>query len=294
MQLSRKLLALALLFTILLAALPARSFAQDDDVDVSAEEDVTKSEYEEETDVDTEATVDDEQQQMYVMPAEDVTTWVQFLGVQDNNKFIAGEEVTALIGMHNSGQKTYNVSYIGAHLHSPYDQSFYVQNFTVRYTSALLPPRSEVTVEYRFRPDERLDALDYHLSGWLIYNDSSIPTPIIYRSLFVNATVETLERRAEWTAQSALAWTVGLVGFGAVAYAVAQSQGGASKLINTVVGAAGGKKSKKSRASSSSAAAKADGEPAASPSAGWEVKAYRPSTVQKAVGSKKHQKPSNK
>jgi len=295
MQLSRKLLALALLFTILLAALPARSFAQDDEVDVSADEDVSKSEYEEETDAD--ATVDDEQQQMYVMPAEDVTTWVQFLGVTDN-KFVAGEEVTALIGMHNSGQKTYNVSYIGAHLHSPYDQSFYVQNFTVRYTSALLPPRSEVTVEYRFRPDERLDALDYHLSGWLIYNDSSIPTPIIYRSLFVNSTVETLERRSEWTAQSAVAWTVGLAGFAVVAYAVAQSQGGAQKLINNVVGAAGGKKSKKSRASASTSApstgSKTDGEPTASPSAGWEVKAYRPATVQKAVGGKKHQKPSNK
>jgi hypothetical protein len=24
--------------------------------------------------------------------------------------------------MHNSGDKTYNVSYVGAHLHSPYDQ----------------------------------------------------------------------------------------------------------------------------------------------------------------------------
>jgi len=315
---------------------PARSFGQDDgDVDVSAEEDVSKSEYEEETDVETETSVDDEQQQMYVMPAEDVTTWVQFLGVQDNNKFIAGDEVTALIGMHNSGSKTYNVSYsenthgktahtenfqrqwwvltcaycpllcaacvcavsVGAHLHSPYDQSFYVQNFTVRYTSALLPPRSEVTLEYRFRPDERLDALDYHLSGWLIYNDSSIPTPIIYRSLFVNATVETIERRAEWTAQSALAWAVGLAGVGVVAYAVAQSQGGAQKLINTVVGAAGGKKAKKSRSSAtaSTAAVGADGEPAASPSAGgWEVKAYRPATVQKAVGGKKHQKPSNK
>ncbi len=156
-----------------------------------------------------------------------------------------------------------------------------------------------MTLEYRFRPDERLDALDYHLSGWLIYNDSSIPTPIIYRSLFVNQTVETLERRAEWTAQSAVAWTVGIAGVAVVAYAVAQSQGGASKLVNNLVGGKkGGKKSRSapSAAASASAGAKEDS-PSASPSAangGWEVKAYRPSTVQKAVGGKKHQKPSNK
>ncbi len=78
-------------------------------MEVSDEE--VKAEYEEETEVEIDsATVDDEQQQMYVMPAEDVTTWVQFLGVSDS-KFVAGEEVTALIGMHNAGEKTYNVSY---------------------------------------------------------------------------------------------------------------------------------------------------------------------------------------
>ena len=63
------------------------------------------------------------------MPSPDVATWVRFLGVQDN-KFVAGTEVTALVGMHNSGDKTFNVSYVGAHLHSPYDQNFYVRSQT--------------------------------------------------------------------------------------------------------------------------------------------------------------------
>jgi len=291
MQLSRKLLALALLAVILFAALPTRSAAQEDEVDVSDVDDGVKSEYDEDLDVDIESVVDADQQQMYVMPAPDVSQWVQFLGVSDN-KFVAGEEVVALVGMHNAGDKTYNVSYVGAHLHSPYDQSFYVQNFTVRWTSALLPPRSEVTIEYRFRPDERLDALDYHLSGWMIYNDSA-PTPIIYRSLFVNQTIEVVERRAEWTAQSAMAYTIGAVGIAVVAYVFLQNQGGASKVLSSLQGGKKSKSSRRSAAAEPTAASSPDA--AASPSsAGWEVKAYKPAAVSKAVGKKREQKPVSK
>ena len=42
----------------------------------------------------------DDEQQLYVMPAPDVQTYVKFLGISDN-KFVAGEEVTALVGLHN-------------------------------------------------------------------------------------------------------------------------------------------------------------------------------------------------
>ena len=176
-------------------------------------------------------------------------------------------------------------------------QSFYVQNFTVRWTSALLPPKSEVTLEYRFRPDERLDALDYHLSGWLIYNDSA-PTPIIYRSLFVNQTVEIVERRAEWTAQSALAYGLATVGIATAAYVFAQSQGGVGKAVASLTG---GKKksSRRSHVSSGSsdAAASPDASsnsPSSAAAAGWDVKAYRPASVSKAVGKKREQKPVSK
>lgn len=64
------------------------SSAKSDSVDVD-------NEYEEEVVEE----VDDEQQ-MYVMPAPDVQTYVKFLGISDN-KFVAGEEVTALVGLHN-------------------------------------------------------------------------------------------------------------------------------------------------------------------------------------------------
>lgn len=215
---------------------------------------------------------------MYVMPAADVQTYVKFLGVEDM-KFVAGDEVVALIGMHNSGDKTYNVSFVGAHLHSPYDLNFYVQNYTVRWTSNLLPPKSEVTVEYRFRPDEKLDPLDYHLSGWLIYNDTA-PTPIIYRSLFVNSTIEMLERRMEWNVQTVLTYTLASAGLGIAAYVFYQHS-----------------QSSRPRKSRSSASSVSDGVSAASSSlaaVGWDTKVYRPATVQKAVGGKKPKSASKK
>lgn len=152
---------------------------------------------------------------------------------------------------------------------------------TVRWTAALLPPQSEVTVEYRFRPDERLEPLDFLLSGWVIYNDTSA-TPVIYRSLFVNQTVEVTEKRAEWTIQSALTYTLLAAGAAIVAYVVMQAQGST---------AAKGKKSRSSVAAPAAAAAVAtpDHDSVAAAPAAWDVKVYRPGQ-QKAVGAKRAQK----
>jgi hypothetical protein len=256
--------------------------AQDDsEVEVADDDNAPSESYGDEESIELE----EQGPQQYVSPAQDVSTWVKFIGVPEQDKFIAGDEVTALIGLHNSGQTTYNISYVGAHLHSPYDEKFYVQNFTVRWLAALLPPQSEVTVEYKFRPDEKLETLDFLLSGWLIYNDSQ-PTPVIYRSLFHNSTIEVQERRFGWNLQSALTYALGFAGVAVVGYAIAQQQGGVGKLTQSVLG----KKSKKSRRDPA-ASPEAEGSPVA---AGWETKVYKPAAVQKAVGSKKSQKPPSK
>lgn len=268
-MLSKRLLALAFLFAVLFAALPSFSVADSDavelDLSTDAEADATTpdvsveevDEYEEVEEVE----VEEAPPQMYVLPADDVLTTVKLLGVEDN-KFIAGEEVTALIGVSNSGDKTYNFSYVGAHLHSPFDTNFYVQNFTVRWISQLLPPRSEATIEYRFRPDEKLEPLDFHFSGWLIYNDSAT-VPIIYRSLFLNQTVEVLERRAHWTVQSVLTYALVLGGAAIAAY-VALQQGALGKKV---------------------ARRTAVADPVAS--GAWDTKVYQPAKVQRAAGGSK-------
>ncbi len=48
-------------------------------------------------------------------------------------EFPAGEEVVALLGLTNTGDRTYNLTYIGAHLHSAYDFSFFIQNVSNKY-----------------------------------------------------------------------------------------------------------------------------------------------------------------
>jgi hypothetical protein len=133
----------------------------------------------------------------------------------------------------------------------------------------LLPPKSEVTVEYKFRPDEKLEPLDFHLSGWLIYNDSA-STPIIYRSLFFNQTVEVAEKRAEWTVQSFFTTALVLAGIAIAGYVA---------LAQTAVG----KKTSKRLAASAA--------PTGEAAAAWTASVYKPATVQKAVGSKKMVKP---
>lgn len=199
---------------------------------------------------------------MYITAAPDVSTTIYF---PSNNQlkpeFPAGEEVVALLGLTNTGDRTYNLSYIGAHLHSAYDFSFFIQNFTVRAVNQLLPPQSEVTVEYRFTPDERLEPADFHLSGWIFYNATE-PATDIFRSTWVNATVEVYEKPAQLTVGSFFSYVVIFSIIGGIAYFFLQ------KKVTP---------SKKSSSSSSSN--------------GWDVKVYTPKP---ATSSKNKKAASNK
>ena len=156
---------------------------------------------------------------------------------------------------------------------------------TVRWASALLPPRSEVTLEYRFRPDEKLEPLQFLLSGWVIYNDSSVPTQVIYRNLFVNSTVEVVERRAEWTVASVITWMLTIAGLGVAGYVVAQN----TSILSSVTGSGSGGKGHKGKKSSH-----IDDADSAAAAASWDVKVYKPSNAQKAFGAKKMVKPKDK
>lgn len=158
---------------------------------------------------------------------------------------------------------------VGAHLHSPYDFNFYIQNFTVRWTSSLLPAHSEVTVEYKFRPDDKLEPLDFHLSGWMIYNDTSSP-PIMYRSVFFNQTIEVAEKGGSgWSIRSLLTTLLVLGALAAGAYVF---------LSQTTVG-------KKAAKRATAAAHSTQEKPAA-----WEATVYKPKAQQKAAGAKQTKK----
>jgi hypothetical protein len=118
-------------------------------------------------------------------------------GTQERYKFPAGEDIVVYIGFQNSNDNIYfNISYVGAQLHSPFDFNYYIQNFTTRTLDAIVGPNAETTVEYRFRPDPTLQPIEFQLSGWLLYNGSD---GRIYQSTFINTTIELLEHKEPWS-----------------------------------------------------------------------------------------------
>ncbi len=114
-----------------------------------------------------------------------------------------------------------------------------------------------MTVEYRFTPDERLEPADFHLSGWIFYNATE-PSTDIFRSTWVNATVEVFEKPAQLTVSSFFSYVVMFSIIGGIAYFFLQNKVPSSKK------------------SSSSAA----------PSGSWDVKVYTPKPASSNKGKK--------
>jgi hypothetical protein len=177
------LLLLALLF------LSTPVIRAEEDVDVGDEEEdkagstgtETEDEYEE---------VDDGE----VGPHENVHI-LAFFPEHKKHQFYIDEPVTVLLGFKNDASESFNITTLGAHFHSPYDLSYFIQNFTRRYVSVSADPGQQVTLEYKFTPDKSLEPVSIWLSGWVEYND----TDKVYRNTFFNTTVELIERPGDVT-----------------------------------------------------------------------------------------------
>ena len=163
-------------------------------------------------------------------PHQHVSTFVHFPDYPKDHRFVQGEDVVVLVGVSNRSPSTYfNVSYIGAQLHSPFDFSYYIQNFTVRETESIVGPGQETTIEYRFRPDPALEPIEFQLSVWSIYNSSE---GRMYQSTVFNDTVELVEKREPWSVSSVINYSLVLAGLGVigyVGYSLTQGSGGKKK-----------------------------------------------------------------
>lgn len=109
-----------------------------------------------------------------------------------------GEKITLLVNMFNTGEQTFNVTAITAALHSPYDISYYIQNFTAREVGALLGPKQQVSLEYVFMPDKGLEPLEFWLSA-VVYYSSSETT--FHRSTIINGTIELVDKSSSLDAR---------------------------------------------------------------------------------------------
>jgi len=123
-------------------------------------------------------------------PHSHVETIVFFPEYTTDKRFLIGESVTVLVGFANKADDSFNITAMGAQFHSPYDLSYYIQNFTRKYLSVTAEPNQQITLEYKFTPDKNLEPLSFWLSGWVEYNG----TDGVYRSTFINTTVEVIEK----------------------------------------------------------------------------------------------------
>ena len=247
-------------------------------VSAQGPDEVTDDDFEVEDDGEDEEDDDDffeeeeEEQTGILGPHPGVTTYIHFPDYKEH-KFVQGEDVVVLVGVANGSPSTYfNVSYIGAQLHSPFDFSYYIQNFTVRETEAIVGPSQETTLEYRFRPDVSLEPIEFQLSVWALYNSSE---GRMYQSTVFNDTVELVERREPWSVSSVFNTALVLSGLGVIGYvAYSLMQGGQQS----------GKKKRARRT-------EADGpkEPVE-----WETKVYKPAVKQRTVRKPNSKKGSKK
>jgi len=198
--------------------------AEDDEDDIDVEDDEDKGDVK----LDDDFEYDEDDGVLRSHP--DVRATVHFPDFPDR-KFELGQRVTSLIGFNNKGNTAFNVTAIGAFFHSPYDYSYYIQNFSYRDVGVILQGHWQVTFEYVFAPDKGLEPVDYWLSGWIDYNSSEGRE---YRSTWYNGTVTLVEKSAEFDVRKTFSYLFLLALLGGGIYAAINYQtltGGKKKKV---------------------------------------------------------------
>mmetsp|Transcript_12282 Transcript_12282/g.30014 ORF Transcript_12282/g.30014 Transcript_12282/m.30014 type:complete len:240 (-) Transcript_12282:716-1435(-) len=133
------------------------------------------------------------QQQPHVLtnmpPSGAVTTGFMF-PTYPGKKFPAGKMVDVVVGIHNDGSDSYNISMITGSLNSPVDFNVHVQNFTNVGYGQVVKPGEELSLEYKFFPDPRLEPRDFIVALTAFYSDSKGNW---HSTTFFNQTVEIVE-----------------------------------------------------------------------------------------------------
>lgn len=190
---------------------------EEDDVEVFDEEDEAEEEEEEEEDEDEEEDDDDEFGDEHASSSfghPDVESSYLFPKYPDN-KIKLGQEATLVVVLSNAGSETFNLTDVRAHLHSAYDFTYYIQNYTGKDPNAVLYPNTEVSLEYTFVPDKTLETLEYWMSAYVTYNDTNNR---VFRSTFTNTTIELIEGDSVFTVNQFFTYFLVAAGIGLVGY----------------------------------------------------------------------------
>jgi len=159
-----------------------------------------------------------------------VKTIVLFPEYQDK-RFPVLTKIVALIGFHNRADVQFNITAIGAHFQSPYDLSYYIQNFTARdftfFGGQVIEPHSQATLEYAFYPDKGLEPLEYWLGGWIAYNSSDGTQHI---NTWTNSSVTLIEKEGGSEIRNIFVYGLVFSGVALMVYVVVNYQQPARKV----------------------------------------------------------------
>lgn len=198
------------------------------------------------------------------MDAHEVSTRVLFVDHDDGSVLPMGEDVTVLVDFANDGQDVFNVTRIAGFLHSRFDIDYYIQNFTKKEISGVVAPGAHVSLAYTFKPDAKLEPLEYYLSGVITYKMEGSDDP--FELVFTNATVHLVDTSSGADFGTCCTYLMAIVALSTAGYFAYNSP--TVKKIQ---------RKQKKKAAAAKPVSEAD----------WEVKAYQPRQTSKARRGKK-------
>eukprot|EP01006_Ploeotia_vitrea_P033797 TRINITY_DN65642_c4_g4_i1.p2 TRINITY_DN65642_c4_g4~~TRINITY_DN65642_c4_g4_i1.p2 ORF type:complete len:301 (+),score=185.87 TRINITY_DN65642_c4_g4_i1:116-1018(+) len=230
---NRSLLALLLLALVATMLVPAVVRADEEQVDVSDGGDAGADEGARVVagDVEEEEEEEDDEDEGPLEPHPDVAARVFFPQSNEKKEFELNREIVVLVGLTNNGKEPFRVDSVRGYFQSPYDQSFYIQNFTaIEEIFTVIQPDEQATVKYAFYPDPNLEAVDFHFTAEVDYNDT---TDRRYRTVFHNSTITMVDPNAGFSLVSFLSYVVGLAAVVGGAYFVVNKASASSKTTFT-------------------------------------------------------------
>eukprot|EP00798_Chlamydomonas_sp_ICE-L_P015427 gene15427-21510_t len=126
------------------------------------------------------------------LPAPGDITTGYFFPDHPTKKFTAGKPVNVMLGIRNDASETYNVTAILGSLNSPMDFRMHIQNFTQMIYQQKIAPGEDLSFEYTFTPDHRLEARDFTVALTVVYHNDKDQ---YFSTTFFNNTVELVEQK---------------------------------------------------------------------------------------------------
>lgn len=153
--------------------------------------------------------------------AKDVEIGHAFSDKLHEDKLVLGQAQRSLIGFANNGKLRYHVWGVMGSLNMPHNFRMYVQNFSYGQVNRSVAAGEELSFEYTFIPNERLDTTDFSLAITVFYEARGSTGNVIraHSTTFLNQTVHAVAGPQEVNNATFLALlVVALAGIGAGIY----------------------------------------------------------------------------